>query len=1035
MNSCCSFRSTLKVLAVVGAVSALSATTVGQSLDKGAKKAPASTNAARVVKAPVPVQPPAPITTGTTKGRGVQHGTTSPGATGDGGPTKSSHQIPGRTLSGGSGKATSPVAPRGASNDECTAPVVLTGSPASSAYNNAVNTTGSSGQGNAACLFFSQSNINNDEWFLWTATATGSANATTCGFTGDTKIAAYNGATCPPGAPIGCNDDACGLLTTCIFPVISGNQYLIQVGTYPGGANGTGTVTITGPGSGGPCTDNDCCAMATVVSVPSTTAYNLTGATNDWPGTCGATATAPDRWFSATAPSSGTMVVSTCGSSVDTVITVLDECGGPQIVCLDDFCGLQTEVSFAVVAGEDYLIRMAGFNGAANAASFSVSMLGPCVLTCRTGTPEGEPCGTDTNGGCNSPSPVFGSISCGETVLGTAFADGTTRDTDWYDLNPGSGARQITVTCEAAFPWQLLILDTNCPPAIIGATTGSRCVAGSLTATVVGPCRVFVSNSGFAGNLCGADNDYCVTVTECLKVEGAANDLCTKCESISGEGTFNYDNSVAGTDGVGDPLCLAFGTDQISNDVWFCWTSTCENGEQAILEFCGLTAADTKVAVYDGTSCTGPILACNDDSCGLQSRVSWLPVNGQSYLIRVGNFPGAVGGPGAFTIRCAEVLPPVCTGFNPATDCQDKSFVDGYNCTNFGLAEGITSNVPVTEMCINGIYFGNAVVPDAWVITFLFDLNGRPDCDRVKDTFTQGVDMVVTGPSLKGGPQLFGRDVYEWHFVFSRPVASPVTQCKWVQMQNFATGDSVFIQTAVGGDGQVAQDLGQDGCYGPTDVQPNDVAICINGGFRNNALCFQDPCAGINPANDDCADAIALTAPSTTFGTTSCATTDGTVSCSGIGNSGDVWYTVVGNGRFITVDTCSSAFYDTTLEVYSGTCAGGLVCEGGNDDFCGLQSSVTFCSVPGRTYLINVHGFAGATGDFDISVTKGEPCGDPCPCDFNDDGFLNSQDFFDFLVAFFGNLPSSDFNGDGLLNSQDFFDFLACFFAPPPGCA
>ncbi|MBC7773469.1 MAG: hypothetical protein H7210_13310, partial [Pyrinomonadaceae bacterium] len=51
------------------------------------------------------------------------------------------------------------------------------------------------------------------------------------------------------------------------------------------------------------------------------------------------------------------------------------------------------------------------------------------------------------------------------------------------------------------------------------------------------------------------------------------------------------------------------------------------------------------------------------------------------------------------------------------------------------------------------------------------------------------------------------------------------------------------------------------------------------------------------------------------------------------------------------------------------------------------------------------------------------------------DGFLNSQDFFDFLVAFFGNLPTSDFNGDGLLNSQDFFDFLACFFAPPAGCS
>ena len=54
-----------------------------------------------------------------------------------------------------------------------------------------------------------------------------------------------------------------------------------------------------------------------------------------------------------------------------------------------------------------------------------------------------------------------------------------------------------------------------------------------------------------------------------------------------------------------------------------------------------------------------------------------------------------------------------------------------------------------------------------------------------------------------------------------------------------------------------------------------------------------------------------------------------------------------------------------------------------------------------------------------------------CRGDFNADGSLNSQDFFDFLNGFFALDAGADFNADGAINSQDFFDFLAAFFA---GC-
>jgi hypothetical protein len=67
-----------------------------------------------------------------------------------------------------------------------------------------------------------------------------------------------------------------------------------------------------------------------------------------------------------------------------------------------------------------------------------------------------------------------------------------------------------------------------------------------------------------------------------------------------------------------------------------------------------------------------------------------------------------------------------------------------------------------------------------------------------------------------------------------------------------------------------------------------------------------------------------------------------------------------------------------------------------------------------------------------LCLTVPEPCGGiACPPDVNDDGVLNSQDFFDFLSAFFSGATAADYNEDHAVNSQDFFDFLTDFFA---GC-
>lgn len=132
---------------------------------------------------------------------------------------------------------------------------------------------------------------------------------------------------------------------------------------------------------------------------------------------------------------------------------------------------------------------------------------------------------------------------------------------------------------------------------------------------------------------------------------GGADDCATP-DVISGSGSFAYDNTAAttGTQGQAEAVCDFFGSTAIANDIWFTWTASLTGSAEVSL--CGGTAGvDTKVAVYAGNTCpSAPALACNDDSCGLISRLQFPVASGQSYVIQLGNFYGTGGGNGTFTL-------------------------------------------------------------------------------------------------------------------------------------------------------------------------------------------------------------------------------------------------------------------------------------------------------------------------------------------------------------------------------------------------
>ena len=148
---------------------------------------------------------------------------------------------------------------------------------------------------------------------------------------------------------------------------------------------------------------------------------------------------------------------------------------------------------------------------------------------------------------------------------------------------------------------------------------------------------------------------YVLTVLlTCGPLLGQGADDCSNPTVLPGEGVFPFDTTSATTDGAPDATCLQFGTAQIERDVWFSWTAPAAG--LARVETCGATAVDTRLAAYQGATCGGPVLACADDDCGLQSSLTFACDAGETFLLRLGSYPGTPGGTGSLTV---SVLAPV----------------------------------------------------------------------------------------------------------------------------------------------------------------------------------------------------------------------------------------------------------------------------------------------------------------------------------------------------------------------------------------
>ncbi|QNJ99229.1 T9SS type A sorting domain-containing protein [Constantimarinum furrinae] len=196
---------------------------------------------------------------------------------------------------------------------------------------------------------------------------------------------------------------------------------VLYMGAYVGGGiNQFGTVdTTTGAFTGLGTVNSDCAELGIVAiagtPIPPVTNDECAGAT---PVMCGdivvgttadntdtgGESAAPDEWYSFTGTGAQEIVtLSFCngGTTYDSRVTVYDSCGGAVIVTNDDFCGLQSQVSFLSDGTSTYVIAVEGF-AAASVGPFSME------VTCQAIAANDECINAQT-------------IACGETLLGSTL--------------------------------------------------------------------------------------------------------------------------------------------------------------------------------------------------------------------------------------------------------------------------------------------------------------------------------------------------------------------------------------------------------------------------------------------------------------------------------------------------------------------------------------------------------------------------------------------------------------------------------------
>ena len=586
-----------------------------------------------------------------------------------------------------------------------------------------------------------------DIWYQYTSTCDGMLVISPCLDSDfDANVVVYDGCICPNDAmdQIACTsgdiDAGCDPMDNqnrIELPVVSGQCYLIRVGSMTDvvgsgrlivgclgmdegaccfGANDCiidtemncimagGDFTLGEPCSPLTCPPviNDECDNALAISLDTPVVFDTTDATtsgpDDSPGGVCAAVIENDIWYSVTADCNGQLLVSLCNNTgYDAALAIypMQACppmGGP-LACDNDGCGPAgpAELAIAVLAGEEYLIRVGGANGAVGA--------GELIVSCA----ESDVC-------CPGDADDDGDLTIGDVdALALLLLMPPAPMDDIYclaDVNQDLlvDSRDIAALID------LLLSNAECP-------TGPVDLVGACCA-VDGSCRIETQvDCVNAGDNYLGNNRPCVPNSCPMPPDPPANDLCINAIQLSCNATAIVDNSGA-TSTPDEPgfSCRFNGAGPGVGTVWYTFVA---EDESALISTCrsSIPVNDTLVAVYEGTMCpTDPAqeIACVEDAGGVCGRLGQVCVDGltigQTYTVQVASFDNASRGNIIVDLICP------C----PSGAC---CFIDG-------TCQELRSDACITA---GGVYQGDGVLcssdpcpppPDLQCCAGDFDLDG-----------------------------------------------------------------------------------------------------------------------------------------------------------------------------------------------------------------------------------------------------------------------------------------------------------------------